>query len=87
MQRDNETKILIAEINAQTSLQNAQIAHQIPEDLGPSQLDMEKLNENKRQFDARLDLDKQRLAFDKDKSSRDQELKLKQINKPKTTSK
>lgn len=86
-QRDNETKILVAEINAQTSLQNAQIAHQIPEDLGPSQLDMEKLNENKRQFDARLDLDKQRLAFDKDKSSRDQELKLKQINKSKTTSK
>lgn len=85
-QRDNETKILVAEINAQTSLQNAQIAHQIPEDLGPSQLDMEKLNENKRQFDARLDLDKQRLAFDKDKSSRDQELKLKQINKPRTTS-
>lgn len=86
-QRDNETKILVAEINSQTSLQNAQIAHQIPEDLGPSQLDMEKLNENKRQFDARLDLDKQRLAFDKDKSSRDQELKLKQINKPKTTNK
>ena len=89
-QRDNETKIIVAEINAQTSLQNAQLQGQLKAlssgDQGMTESEYAKLEENKRQFNERLSLDKQRLSFDKDRTQRDQELKLKQINKPKTTS-
>lgn len=90
-QRDNETKIIVAEINAQTSLQNAQLQGQLKAlssgDQGMTESESAKLEENKRQFNERLSLDKQRLSFDKDRTQRDQELKLKQINKPKTSSK
>ena len=40
-----------------------------------------------RQFDERLKLDRERLAFDKDKARTDAELKLKQINKPTASAK
>ena len=40
-----------------------------------------KLMENMRQFDQRLKLDRERLAFDKEKARTDAELKRKQINK------
>lgn len=90
-QRDNETKIIVAEINAQTSLQNAQMQSQLKAlssgDQGMTESEYAKLEENKRQFNERLSLDKQRLSFDKDRTQRDQELKLKQINKPTKTSK
>lgn len=43
--------------------------------------------EKMREFDERLKLDKERLAFDKKKAQTDAELKRKQINKKPNTSK
>ena len=41
----------------------------------------EKLKEQIRQFNAKLELDRDRLNFDKDKAKTDAELKRQQINK------
>ena len=80
--QNNETKIIVATINAQSK--------QVPENDGieepMSEEAREKLRESIRQFDKRLELDKQRLEFDKQKAQTDAKLKEKQINsKPKTT--
>ena len=81
-QRDNETKILIAQINAQSKIQNEEPTEEY------SQESKDKLNEQIREFNARLKLDKERLEFDKSKAKTDAKLKEKQINKPnKTTQK
>lgn len=40
-----------------------------------------------KEFDERLKLDRERLAFDKSKAKTDAELKRKQINKPITSAK
>ena len=45
------------------------------------------LLEKMRQFDERLKLDRERLAFDKDKAKTDAELKRKQLNKPTASAK
>jgi hypothetical protein len=75
-QRDNETKLIIANINAQAKM--------MPVDDGVDEIsatDRAKLAEQIREFDARL-------KFDKEKLQVDSELKRKQIaSKPKTTSK
>ena len=81
---NNETKIIVATINAQSK--------QMPESDGieepMSKSEREKLRESIRQFDKRLELDKERLAFDKQKAAADAKLKEKQINsRPKTTNK
>ena len=47
----------------------------------------DKLKEQIREFDLRLKLDRDKLNLDKEKAKKDAELKLKQINKPKTTTK
>lgn len=73
--RDNETKILIATIQANNKEKN-DIA-----DIEYSEEAKANLMEKMREFDERLKLDKERLAFDKDKSRRELELKNKQINK------
>ena len=73
-QRDNETKILIAQINAENSNEEVEYS---PEAKAA-------LQEKMREFDAKLALDKQRLDFDKAKARRDAELKEKQINKSNT---
>ena len=78
-QLDNETKILLAQI------QIAGNDDGIPEQ-EYSQEAKDKLKEQIREFDAKLKFDRERLAFDKAKAQKDAELKLKQINKPKTTS-
>jgi hypothetical protein len=79
-QRDNETKILIATINAQSNSNNKEDSE------GMYDIHKEDLQEKIRQFNAKLDLDKERLAFDKEKAETDAELKRKQINsKPKTS--
>lgn len=75
-QRDNETKILVATISAQSSMQDDGVKE--PEF---SEEAKAKLLENMRQFDQRLKLDRDRLEFDKDKAKIDAELKRKQINK------
>ena len=82
-QRDNETKILVATISAQSSMaDNSEV--QEPEF---SEEAKAKLKESMRQFDERLKLDRERLAFDKDKAQTDAKLKEKQINKKPSTSK
>ena len=81
-QRDNETKIIVATISAQSSMTEDGI-HE-PEF---SEEAKAKLLENMRQFDERLKLDKERLAFDRDKARTDAELKRKQLSKPTGTKK
>ena len=80
-QRDNETKILIANIQANS---NTEDGIEEPE---YSQEAKDNLMEKMREFDAKLKLDRERLAFDKDKAKTDARLKEKQINKRTTTSK
>ena len=78
-ERDNETKIIVANINAMSKQQNVD---EVTDGIQPmSEEAKEKLKESIRQFDARLALDKERLAFDKDKAKTDARLKEKQINK------
>ena len=80
--RDNETKILVANIQAASS--NVDDGIEEPE---YSQEAKDNLYEKMREFDARLKLDKERLEFDKAKAKTDARLKEKQINKKTTTSK
>lgn len=82
-QRDNDTKILIATINAQ----NKDVSVEMPEDKSMSEGERAKLDEQIREFDKKHELDRQRLEFDKNKADKDAELKLKQINKKPTSSK
>jgi hypothetical protein len=77
-QRDNETKILVAQIAASIKVEEGSDGVQEP----MSEEAREKLREQIRQFDARLELDRDRLDFDKEKAKTDAELKRKQINKP-----
>jgi hypothetical protein len=79
-QRDNETKIVVATISANGNNQE----QQEPEFTEESKA---KLAESIRQFDKRLQLDRDRLNFDKQKAQTDAELKRKQINKSTKTSK
>lgn len=73
-QRDNETKIVVAEIGA---------AKSAPEDMSDN--DERDFSEKQRQFNERLNLDKERLNFDKEKSEKDNNLKI-QIEKMKQNS-
>ena len=76
-QRDNETKILIAQMQAYSK--NSEDDGIIEPEY--SQEAKDKLMEQIREFDQRLKLDRERLEFDKDKASSDARLKEKQINK------
>ena len=77
-ERDNETKIIVAQIAASVKV-NENDTDGIQEPM--SQESREKLKEQIRQFDARLELDRQRLQFDKEKARTDASLKRKQIAK------
>lgn len=72
--RDNETKILIAQMSKFAEEETS-------EDVDFSDEAKAKLLESMRQFDEKLKLDKQRLALDKEKVRTDAELKRKQLNK------
>lgn len=81
---NNETKILVAQIAASIKVdENDNDGIQEP----MSEEAREKLREQIRQFDARLQLDKDRLEFDKQKAQTDAKLKEKQINRRPSTSK
>ena len=69
-QRDNDTKILIAQINASSKGEEAGIME--PEFSEEARAN---LLEKMRQFDERLKLDREKLAFDKDKHREDNQLK------------
>ena len=81
---NNETKILVAQIGAQARQYDEANVTEGNEVM--SEESRAKLNEQIREFDARLALDKERLAFDKDKAKTDARLKEKQINKKPSTS-
>lgn len=78
-QRDNETKILVAQINAAS---RADDGIQEPE---YSQEAKDKLRESIRQFDARLALDRDRLNLDKRKAETDASIKREALKKKTTT--
>ena len=81
-QRDNETKIIIATMQAESKLMDSENDGIQPE---YSQEAKEKLMESMRQFDQRLSLDKEKLAFEERKHRDDVELKRQQIKAKKTT--
>lgn len=84
-QRDNDTKIVVATINAEAKEYDDGIVE--PE---YSQEAKDKLMENIRQFNERLSLDKDRLAFDKEKARTDAKIKREALhsrNNSKTTKK
>ena len=78
-QRDNETKILIAEIQARNK-ENDGIVE-------PNEDAKANLMEKMREFDQKIKLDRERLEFDKQKAKKDAELKQKQINKQRINTK
>ena len=65
-QRDNDTRMLVAQINA-NSKQTEAATDGIQEPEMMSENERESLREKIREFDAKLSLDKQRLDFDKNK--------------------
>ena len=83
---NNETKIIVANINAQARQYDEANILSNQEDMGMSEESRAKLDEQIREFNARLSLDKERLEFDKQKAKTDAELKRKQINKKPSTS-
>ena len=85
--RDNETKILIAELNAQMSESDGirNIENSLDKEkllLQMKQLD-QKMELERNKFQHQQQMDKARLTFDKDKAKKDQELKAQQIQKTK----
>lgn len=82
-QRDNDTSIIVAEINAGARQQAQQ-----PEDFEPdNSLDKEKLLENMRQFDEKIRLEREKMKQDDKHHQEDLKVKRQQINKPKSTTK
>ena len=81
--RDNETRIIVANINAQSKLQDTE-DDGIQEPMSES--DRENLREKIREFNERLKLDREKLELDKKKAATDARLKEKQINKQRNTS-
>lgn len=86
---NNETKIIVAEINSQAEADRLAMMNQDDGIQEPEVSEESKANlmEKMREFDERLKLDKERLKFDKEKAKTDAELKRKQINKKPSTNK
>ena len=78
--RDNETKIIIATMQAQSTQDDGIVEPEFSEEARAN------LMEKMREFDERLKLDRDRLEFDKKKADTDAKLKEKQINKTSKTS-
>ena len=74
-QRDNETKVLIANIQASSS-NNTPVV-----DKSMSESERENLDEKIREFNEKLSLEKERLDFEKSAHSDDMSIKNKQLNK------
>ena len=82
-QRDNDTKLLIAQINAVQKERDV-VTDGIIEPEMMNENERETLREKIREFDAKLSLDKQRLEFDKDKHK--DEIAVKRMAAKKKTS-
>lgn len=89
-QEDNETKILVAQIAAQVkadvATMNASASDGDDVNEAKSAQEKQKLMEQMREFDARLQLDRQRLAFDERKAKMDDATRRKQISARSRTS-
>lgn len=79
-QRDNETKIFVAQIAASIKV-NENDTDGIQEPMSDEA--REKLKENIRQFNARLELDKDKLSLDREKMKKDLEIKRTKITNTK----
>lgn len=85
---DNETKILIAEINSQAEADRLALMNKdYAEEDVYTQKDKAELAEQIREFDLRLKLDREKLEYEKSKVKKEQALKSKQISKSNKTSK
>lgn len=74
-ERDNDTKLTIAAMQAEKD-----------EDYTPDETNKEALLEKMREFDLKIQLDRERLEFDKNKANEDRKVKREQIRaKPKTS--
>ena len=80
---NNQTKILIAEINSKAEADRLAMMNQDDGIQEMSEVDRAKLSEQIRQFDQTLQLQKDKLTLEKEKAQKDQELKRQQINKQK----
>jgi len=70
-QRDNETKVIVAEINAQANMYNAD-SKEYDDGINPmSEDEREKFRESIRQFDAKLKLERDKFDYDKVKTKKD----------------
>lgn len=81
-QRDNETKILVAHINAQTRAQDSQdgeLNDGIQEPM--SEADREKLKQQIHEFNEKMKLEREKLAFQREKQHEDAAIKRIQANK------
>lgn len=83
--RDNETRILVAQISAKARDTDAEEDGIAPEEY--SQEAKDKLAEQIREFDEKMKLEWAKHEETQRKNNKDTELKKEQINKPKTTSK
>ncbi len=86
---NNETKIIVAEINSQAEADRLALMNQ-DDGIEESEFSEEakaNLLEKMRQFDKRLELDRERLQLDKDKAKADARLKEKQINNKQNSNK
>ena len=81
--RDNETKILVAQISAQARQNDVEEDGIAPDEY--SQEAKDKLAESIRQFDEKMKLEWAKHKETQSKNLRDAELKQKQINKQRTT--
>lgn len=78
--RDNETKITVAQIQADNKTQLAYMSQ--PIDTSQEELELKRMtfDENKRQFEEKQRIERDRLSFDKKKANDDKNLKEKQIS-------
>ena len=81
-QEDNETKLLVAEINSKAEAERFAMMNHDNEEA--NNFTQQELDEKKRQFDAKIKQDAAKLEFDKKKHQDDVRLKEKQINKSTT---
>lgn len=84
-QRDNDTKITVAEINSQAELAILQLKNNVVEDSSEIKLEREKLQENIRQFNAKTELDNKKLEEEKRKNKASEALKSRQVAKQSKT--
>lgn len=75
-ERDNETKILIAQIGARSKMNDSDDGIQEP----MSETDREKLKQQIKEFDAKIKLERDKLEFEREKHQDDVDIKNRQIS-------